>query len=280
MSPAQRNALHKPDPRLAPPRNGAGDPMSESHDGRGSKEVRTRTPSAPGAAPDPVEAREAAEDHALIRRAQAGEEAAFEALVVRHQQRAWRVARNLVPTDEDAQDLAQEAFVRVFKSLASFDFGHAFTTWLYRIVTNLAIDHLRRRRPSTSTTRTEDDESDFDLVDTRVDQPSDALESRELADEVRATLAGLAPHFQSVLVLREMEGLPCNEIAHIVGATHVTVRWRLHRGRKLFQEEWERRARLREGGGDRRAVEDRRATSSGHADADEFEGDLDEGFER
>lgn len=68
---------------------------------------------------------------------------------------------------------------------------------------------------------------------------------------MRATLASLAPHFQSVLLLREMEGLPCNEIAHIVGATHVTVRWRLHRGRKLFQEEWERRARLREKGGDR-----------------------------
>src|SRR5262249_46389112 len=107
-----------------------------------------------------------AEDHALIRRAQNGEEAAFEALVRRHQQRAWRVARNLVPSDEDAQDLAQEAFVRVFKSLSTFDFEHGFTTWLYRIVTNLAIDHLRRRRPATSTTRAEEDESDFDLVDT------------------------------------------------------------------------------------------------------------------
>jgi RNA polymerase sigma-70 factor (ECF subfamily) len=118
-------------------------------------------------------------------------------------------------------------------------------------VTNLAIDHLRRRRPMASTTRNEDDEAGFDIVDTRVDAPSDALESRELSAEVRATLSGLAPHFQSVLVLREMEGLPCNEIAKIVGATHVTVRWRLHRGRKLFQEEWERRARLRETGGDR-----------------------------
>jgi DNA-directed RNA polymerase specialized sigma24 family protein len=66
----------------------------------------------------------------------------------------------------------------------------------------------------------------------------------ETADEVQECLAALAPHFQSVLVLRELEGLPCTEIAEIVGATHVTVRWRLHRGRKLFQEEWERRQRL------------------------------------
>ena len=76
--------------------------------------------------------------------------------------------------------------------------------------------------------------------------PADGLERGELALEVKACMDALAPHFQSVLVLREMEGLPCDQIAQIVGATHVTVRWRLHRGRKLFQEEWERRARLRE----------------------------------
>jgi RNA polymerase sigma-70 factor (ECF subfamily) len=57
---------------------------------------------------------------------------------------------------------------------------------------------------------------------------------------VRACIERLAPHFRSVMILRELEGLPCQEIARIVGTTHVTVRWRLHRGRKLFLEEWER----------------------------------------
>lgn len=198
-------------------------------------------------------ARERAVDHALIRRAQTGEEAAFAELVARHEARAWRVARNLVPTDDDAQDLAQEAFLRVFKNLAGFDFEHGFTTWLYRIVTNLAIDHLRKRRPAMSTAAhsEDDDGGERELVDSRAARPSDELERAELGQEVRDVLATLAPHFQSVLMLREIEGLPCNEIAKIVGATHVTVRWRLHRGRKLFQEEWERRARLRETGGDR-----------------------------
>ena len=235
-------------------RNGTGGPPKPRPPQRGPKD---------GAEVD-LETAETAVDHDLIRRAQQGDERAFEDLVLRNQQRAWRVARNLVPTDEDAQDLAQEAFVRVYKNLANFDFDHGFTTWLYRIVTNLAIDHLRRRRPVTSTTNSEEGESDFDLVDPDALQPSEGLEKLELADEVRATLASLAPHFQSVLVLREMEGLPCNEIATIVGATHVTVRWRLHRGRRLFQEEWERRARLREKGGDRNVT------------ADEFEGVGDE----
>lgn len=197
------------------------------------------------------DASQRAEDHALVRRAQAGDEDAFARLVQRHQARAWRVARNLVPSDEDAHDLAQEAFVRVFKNLSNFDFDHGFTTWLYRIVTNLSIDHLRRRRPVASTTSTDDDEHDFDFADPADARPGDGLEHAEVADEVRAVLGALAPHFQSVLVLREMEGLPCNEIAKIVGATHVTVRWRLHRGRKLFQDEWERRARLREAAGAR-----------------------------
>ncbi len=189
-------------------------------------------------------------DHDLVRGAQAGDEAAFELLVRRHQARAWRVARNLVPNDEDARDLAQEAFLRVFRSLDRFDFQHDFTTWLYRIVTNLGIDHLRKRRPQVSTAvRGEgDEEVELDLPDTDAPAPSSQLESAETAERVRACIDSLAPHFQVVLTLRELEGLPCTEIAAIVGASHVTVRWRLHRGRKLFQEEWERRERLAERG--------------------------------
>ncbi len=193
---------------------------------------------------------EAAIDHALLRQALDGDEAGFSGLVERHQRRAYRVARNLVPTDEDAQDLAQEAFLRVFKSLDRFDFNHEFTTWLYRIVTNLCIDFLRKRRSaiSVSSGRGDDEDAAFDLEDQNMAAPSAQAEAMETAAEVAAVLETLAPHFQSVLNLREIEGLSCPEIAEIVGATHVTVRWRLHRGRKLFQEEWERRARMRSQG--------------------------------
>ena len=199
----------------------------------------------PGTAPSGVETSSEPTDHSLVARAQAGDESAFESLVRRHQARAFRVARNMVPSNEDARDLAQDAFLRVFKSLERFDFQHEFSTWLYRIVTNLAIDHLRKRRPISSTVRTgtDDDNVDVDLPDEDVPDPSRRMEATETAREVRACIDGLAPHFQAVLVLRELEGLPCTEIAKIVGATHVTVRWRLHRGRKLFQEEWERRQR-------------------------------------
>jgi RNA polymerase sigma-70 factor (ECF subfamily) len=194
--------------------------------------------------PDPTPPRpaaESAEEHVLIRCAQEGDERAFEQLVRRYEGRAWRVVRNMVPCDEDARDLVQEGFLRVFRNLERFDFQYAFSTWLYRILTNLAIDHLRRRRPVQSTSAVDEEDADRELVDDGAPAPGAAMESEETVAEVRACLATLAPHFQSVLVLRELEGLPCNEIAEIVGATHVTVRWRLHRGRKLFQEAWERR---------------------------------------
>jgi len=182
----------------------------------------------------------------LIRRAQGGDEQAFETLVRRHQRRAQGIARSLVPGEEDARDLAQEAFLRVFRSLDRFDFQYPFATWLHRIVTNLAIDHLRKRRLvlRSATGDGEEDEPEVDVVDESQPAPSQRLESSETAARVREVIDSLAPHFQTVLVLRELEGLPCTEIAEIVGATHVTVRWRLHRGRKLFQEEWERRERL------------------------------------
>lgn len=179
-------------------------------------------------------------DHDLIRAAQRGEERAFAELVHRHEERAMRVALALIANREDARDLAQEAFLRVFRNLERFDFQHEFTTWLYRIVTNLAIDLLRKRRPAMSTSAEEEEEADLDLADPEGPSPSHSMEQMETAERVRACIDRLAPHFRSVMILRELEGLPCIEIARIVGTTHVTVRWRLHRGRKLFLEEWER----------------------------------------
>lgn len=194
-------------------------------------------------AEEPRDGRSPRVDHDLVRRAQRGDEAAFAALVERNQRRAWRVARNLVPRDEDADDIVQEAFLRVFRSLDRFDFKYAFTTWLFRIVTNLCIDHLRKRRPIGAGSSGGEDEGEiqFDPEDEQVERPEETLLREERAVQVRECIDALAPHFSSVLALRELEGMSCAEIADIVGATNVTVRWRLHRGRKLFQEEWERR---------------------------------------
>jgi len=215
---------------------------------------RLQLPEAPESAAQRADER--ARDHDLVRQAQAGEEQAFRGLVQRHEARAQRVARKMVPSEEDARDLCQEAFLRVFRHLERFDFQYAFSTWLYRIVTNLAIDHLRKRRPTSSLVGSGEDEPSIDLPDERVADPSDQMSAEETKLEVHAVLQTLAPHFQSVMALREIEGLGCPEIAEIVGATHVTVRWRLHRARKLFLEEWQRRERICASGSDSNAAND------------------------
>jgi len=199
----------------------------------------------PTGAADPAAGTERAsghepDDHELVRRAQAGDADAFGELVQRHEGRAWRVARQMVPDREEARDLAQEAFLRVYKNLDRFDFQHEFTTWLYRIVTNLGIDHLRRRRPVVARGGGDDDDGPVrEDEDESAPQPSERLERAETGALVRRCIDALPEHFRVVLALRELEGLTSQEISRIVGATPVTVRWRLHRARKLFAEQWE-----------------------------------------
>lgn len=225
-----------------------------------------------GSSKEEKKARATAEEQSWIRRAQGGDEEAFGWLVRTYEVRAFRIARGLVPNEEDARDVVQEAFLRVFRSVERFDFGYAFSTWLHRIVTNLAIDYLRKRRVVGRGGVLDDEESQGpEPVDERVEDPSANILREETAGEVHDCLAALAPHFQSVLVLRELDGLSCAEIAEIVGATNVTVRWRLHRGRKLFQEEWERRDRVSSRG--LGGLEDSANTPTERAVEDVTEGD-------
>ena len=112
------------------------------------------TAAAPASNQKQDRAREAEEDRALISRAQAGDKAAFRQLVERHQRRAFAIALALVRDENDARELVQDAFLRVYKNLAGFQGGSSFFTWLYRIITNLSIDLIRK--PGRQTTDLEE----------------------------------------------------------------------------------------------------------------------------
>ncbi len=178
------------------------------------------------------------DDAEIIRYCQQNDQRAYSALVEKYQDRAFWVAYNMVGNAEEARDVIQEAFVRVFRAIHRFDFNMSFYTWLYRIVSNLSIDHLRkmkRRRPVRL-----DDLGDKASEFMEHDSPSARLEVSETKREVHAVLDKLPPHYKNVIVLRDIEGLSCKEIAAITGASHPTVRWRLHTARKLFKEKWSR----------------------------------------
>lgn len=173
-------------------------------------------------------------DSELALAALAGDQGAFRTLVERHQQRAYWVARGMLNNDEDARDVAQEAFVRVHRSLARFDPNLKFTTWLHQIVVNLSIDSLRKRKRRAGI----DLDSVGEVEDKRVE--GDSLAQQELRDRVALVLEELPAKYKTIMVLSDLQGIGAKQIAEITDTTHATVRWRHHRARKLFREAWER----------------------------------------
>ncbi len=174
---------------------------------------------------------------ALIRRCREGDEGAFRELVERYQRRTFYIARNMVNNAETAREISQEAFVRVFRHLDRFDSRKNFYTWLYQIVVNLCIDHLRRA----SHARTVDIDALDGLADAKGGSPVEAGEAADRRLRVHRTLDLLPPKYKAILVLRDIQGFSCGEIAGIVGCSGPTLRWRLHRARGLFREAWEGR---------------------------------------
>jgi len=183
-------------------------------------------------------------DEDLVRTCQhdasAGREDAFRELVERYQDRAFWIAKGMVGNPEDARDVAQDAFIRVYRSVDRFDPKLRFYTWFYQIVVNLSIDHLRRSKKRTRLSIDDVAENGEGSIEGRSEAPQKALERDELAKRVARVLEELPEKYRSVIVLRDLEGFDGKEVADIEDATHATVRWRLHKARQMFREAWER----------------------------------------
>jgi RNA polymerase sigma-70 factor, ECF subfamily len=166
----------------------------------------------------------------LLRRAQKGDPQAFGALVERYQRRVVGVAFAVVHNQDDALELAQETFVRAFENLSKFESRSSFSTWLYRIAANLAID-FRRREGRHTILRGEDAENEIQrLPSTRGDSFMEASRS-ELNQRLRDALKELTPEHRAVILLREVEGLSYDEISEVLQVPRGTVMSRLHYAR-------------------------------------------------
>lgn len=190
-------------------------------------------------------AREADEDRALIVQAQSKDatsaEAAFRKLVERHQRRAFAIAVGLVRDENDAREIVQEAFLRVYRGLDTFEGGSSFFTWLYRIVTNLSIDLMRkpgRRAAELDEQRnvSEDAEGELALV-SRIDgaDPIDVVRRKEMAGRIQAALEALPPYHRAVIVMREVEGMSYEEMAEAMNVSKGTIMSRLFHARQKMQ---------------------------------------------
>jgi RNA polymerase sigma-70 factor (ECF subfamily) len=177
-------------------------------------------------------------DLVLVERAQAGDIRAFETLMARHERRAFIIALGLVKDENDAREVVQEAFLRVHRGLPQFQGTATFFTWLYRIVTNLSIDLMRR--PQRHETDSLDqlqlemcaDPTSFLQVD---GDPLDVLWRKEVVRRVAQCVAALPPYHRRVIVMREIDGMSYEEMARETGVSKGTIMSRLFHARQKLQ---------------------------------------------
>lgn len=165
------------------------------------------------------------DEASLIRTAQRGDQEAFERLVREYDRSVLRLAMNLLRSPDEARDVYQEAFLKVYRNLGSFRFDCSFHTWLYRIVTNVCLDHLRRRKVrKEESTVVETPDGPVDQVTRIVEEgpganPERQMWNRELSVGIAAALDGLTPRERTVFELRHYEGLRLRAIGDIIGTT-------------------------------------------------------------
>lgn len=175
----------------------------------------------------------------LVRQAQKGDTAAFEQLVTMYQDRIYGLGYHLTGNYADAQDVAQEAFIRAYTALKGFRLEADFGTWLHRISVNVWINIKRKRRPSVSLDAPlnlhNGGEVQRELAAT-AETPDEAVARGELRDKVRGAMMELTDEHRAVLVLREIQGYAYDEIAEILECSLGTVKSRISRARRALRE--------------------------------------------
>jgi len=176
----------------------------------------------------------------LVGRCQKGDTVAFDELITRYRQRCFAMIYHMVRNEEDAWDLAQDGFVKAWKSLSSFRGQSSFYTWLYRIMTNVSLDWLRRKHVR--------GDSEFDdsvglqsiapnapTAPKVVPEPAERLAGAEIRGRIEEAVAKLSPEHRTVITLREFDGLDYQEIADVMNSSIGTVMSRLFYARKKLQ---------------------------------------------
>jgi RNA polymerase sigma-70 factor (ECF subfamily) len=191
-------------------------------------ELRLMTPTK-----DPVQP----DDRLLVETIRGGDAEAFEQLVRRKTPKVYALCYRIIGNAEDAKDIAQLVFIKLWENLGKYDSAYAFDTWLYRMVTNVAIDFIRNRQSRENAVN-----STLRLVKTSADAEQGLVVQRKEIETVFNEVSSvLSPKQKTIFVMREMEDLPSAEIAKILGCRESTVRNHLFNARKLMQAQLRQR---------------------------------------
>jgi len=178
------------------------------------------------------------EDIQLVARARAGDERAFRALLEKYERAVFSICLRMVRNREEATDLAQESFVKVFASLDRYNPEYAFSSWLFKITSNLCIDYLRKRRITTLAMDEpiEGEKGEFTRQYEAPDPtPEETFARNEKMRKLEAGIAALPEHYRIMLVLRHQEDLSYEEIAESLSIPLGTVKARIHRAREMLK---------------------------------------------
>ena len=178
-------------------------------------------------------------DAELVASALRGSEEAFRDLVLRFERPVYALILRMVHDAEQAEDLAQEVFVKAYRHLASYDPRRKFASWLFKVAHNSTIDHLRRSQLDTVPLAAEQEDGGgllAVLADTSAESPAAAAERRDMARALERAIARLRPEYREAVVLRYVEGLAYQEICEVLGLPVGTVKTNLHRARKELAE--------------------------------------------
>src|SRR5689334_23030985 len=183
---------------------------------------------------------EPVDDRELVLAAQRGDRDAFKTLFERYHRRAYALAFGVLRNQDDALDVVQDAFIKAHKYLDKFEGNSSFYTWLYRIVMNLSIDHIRKNRRAQPVeldeTRIDDDADDALLPRILGGNPARALVDKQIRARIDQALDELSDNHRSVLVMRELEGLSYEDMAQAMSCSKGTIMSRLFHARRNMQK--------------------------------------------
>jgi len=177
-------------------------------------------------------------DLEFVERLKASDPTAYEELIERYAEMVYRVAYRILQDPHDAEDAMQENFLTVYRRIGSFRGDSKFSTWLYRIATNVALDMVRARQRKQGHDVSWDDseEEGAPLPDTVTPLPEEILLTQEMREILEEELQQLSPKLRTALVLYELEGLPMKEVAEVLGISESAAKVRVHRARLLLQD--------------------------------------------
>lgn len=174
-----------------------------------------------------------------IKQVKKGDQAAFEDVVTFYQHKIYQHCYRMLGNAHEAEDIAQEAFIRAYINIDSYDLNRKFSTWLYRIATNLTIDRVRKRKPDyylDAEVKGADGLNMYSQLESDNLLPEEEVENLELKSYIHQEISELPPKYRSIIILRYLEEFSLQEISDILDIPLGTVKTRVHRGREALRK--------------------------------------------